>query len=195
MLPFLLVACAPGGSSDLRPVTLDTDADETDGADTDAPAETGAPPATGPGTDGAPALVINEFLASNLTGLQDDAGERPDWIELYNPGTADVPLAGWALADALEPDAPAPLDASLVVPAGGWLLLWADDAVTPGPTHLPFALAADGGELALLLDGEPVDLLRYGPQASDWSAARAPDAGATWIIDETPTPGTANDVD
>lgn len=192
MIAFLLAACAPGGSGELRPVTTDTDLPAETDADSDLPSDSDVPDPPRPTTS---LLVINEFLASNVTGLQDETGARPDWIELYNLGDADVSLAGYALADAIDGEDAAELDGALVVPAGGWLLLWADDDAVNAASHLPFALAADGGELALLLDGEPVDLLQYGAQASDWSAARAPDAGATWIIDTTPTPGTTNDVD
>ncbi len=193
MLAFLLVACTLGGAGDLRPVILDSDAPAE--SDTEAPVD--SDPTEPPGPT-ASLLMINEFLASNVTGLQDETGARPDWVELYNAGDADVSLAGYALIDSLDDgggDDAADLDAALVVPAGGWLILYPDDGDVNAASHLPFALAADGGELALFLDGEPVDLLRYGPQASDWSAARAPDAGATWIIDTTPTPGAANDVD
>ena len=44
-----------------------------------------------------PDLIINEFVATNATGLTDEEGDTSDWIELYNPGSTAVNLSGWAL--------------------------------------------------------------------------------------------------
>ncbi len=43
--------------------------------------------------------VIIEFLASNSGGRQDADGDSSDWLEIYNPGTTDINLAGWTLTD------------------------------------------------------------------------------------------------
>jgi hypothetical protein len=43
-------------------------------------------------------VVINEFLASNGSGLVDDNGSTTDWVELYNDGPS-VNLAGYSLSD------------------------------------------------------------------------------------------------
>ncbi|MCA9527709.1 MAG: CotH kinase family protein, partial [Myxococcales bacterium] len=51
-----------------------------------------------------PAVVINEVLASNQTGLLDEDGDTPDWIELHNAGPDPVDLAGYGLSD--DPDEP-----------------------------------------------------------------------------------------
>lgn len=44
-------------------------------------------------------LVINEFLASNSSGLLDDNGNTSDWIELYNDSSQPINLAGYSLTD------------------------------------------------------------------------------------------------
>jgi len=44
-------------------------------------------------------LVINEFLASNSTGLVDEDGDYSDWLEIYNPRPETINLAGWSLTD------------------------------------------------------------------------------------------------
>ncbi|MCP4456195.1 MAG: hypothetical protein GY809_32455 [Planctomycetes bacterium] len=46
-------------------------------------------------------LVINEFMASNTATLEDpdDAGQWPDWIELYNASDQPVTLNGLYLSD------------------------------------------------------------------------------------------------
>src|SRR3712207_3886952 len=43
--------------------------------------------------------VINEFLASNSTGIVDDYNVRTDWIELYNPTGSTIDLTNWHLTD------------------------------------------------------------------------------------------------
>jgi hypothetical protein len=50
-------------------------------------------------------IRINEILASNRDGLRDEDGDAEDWIELHNPGSHTVSLAGWALTgDPERPD-------------------------------------------------------------------------------------------
>lgn len=55
------------------------------------------------GSDGN-ALVINEFMADNNTVLEDpdEAGESPDWIELFNGSAEPVTLSGLFLTDDLQ---------------------------------------------------------------------------------------------
>ncbi len=45
------------------------------------------------------ALVINEILADNVGGLEDEDRDSPDWIELYNGTATAVNLDGWYLSD------------------------------------------------------------------------------------------------
>jgi hypothetical protein len=39
-------------------------------------------------------VVINEFSCSNISTITDNFGDTPDWVELYNPGAAAIPLNG-----------------------------------------------------------------------------------------------------
>ena len=43
------------------------------------------------------AVVINEFMASNVKTIADGQGQFDDWIELYNPSDAPVDVGGWYL--------------------------------------------------------------------------------------------------
>ena len=43
--------------------------------------------------------LLNEVMSSNGTTLQDEDGDTPDWIEIYNPGPASVDLGGFGLSD------------------------------------------------------------------------------------------------
>jgi hypothetical protein len=169
---------------------MDTDSSEP--ADTDVPAD----------TDGAtipadlPVLYVNEFMASNATGLMDEAGAYPDWMELYNPGSSAVELGGMYVTD----DATEPLlhriEAGVRIEANGFLVLFADNDVEEGPLHLDFNLAASGEAIGLYSTDETgnqiIDLVEFSMQQTDVSWARLEDGGEDWGPDDTPTPGEAN---
>lgn len=69
-------------------------------------------------------LRLNEVVALNQTGLVDDRGGRPDWVELHNPGAVPVDLAGWSLSD--DPGRPRKWTfGSGTLPPGGFLVVFA----------------------------------------------------------------------
>jgi hypothetical protein len=148
----------------------------------------GAPPVTGK----AP-LVINELMARNRLSLVDDSGGRPDWIELYNPTTQSVSLEGWSVTDRLDEPTKVALAAELVVPAQGYLVLYADGAPDLGPAHLALRLRREGGQFGLVApDGALIDGVTYGHQATDLAAARTPDGADHWEIVWAVSPGQPN---
>ena len=178
MRPFAAVLCAALSAA-------------CSGAD-QAPDGDGGGPDDGPPGVSAP-LVINEIMAKNRFTLPGRDGEPPDWIELHNPTAADVALAEWSLTDDSAAPGLAPMSGALVVPGRGFLLLHADELTGLGPDHLGFELAREGGEVALVgPDGAVVDHIRYGPQATDLSAARTPDGSDRWQIVWRVSPGAAN---
>jgi hypothetical protein len=81
-----------------------------------------------------------------------------------------------------------------VIPAGGYLLFWADNEPGQGPLHLNFALDADGERIGLYQsDGRTlIDSVTFGPQKADVSWGRSPNGGPEWKAQQTPTPGAAN---
>ena len=44
-------------------------------------------------------LHASEFMADNANTLVDEDGDYSDWIEIYNPTTEAIDLAGWYLSD------------------------------------------------------------------------------------------------
>ena len=46
-------------------------------------------------------VVVNEIQQSNISTLQDNYGEYPDWFELYNTGTTTVNLGDYTATDNL----------------------------------------------------------------------------------------------
>jgi hypothetical protein len=138
-------------------------------------------------------LVINEFMAANVLTAKDEGGHAGNWVELYNGGVADLPLAGYALTDDLTAPRKAILPAGLMLPGHGRLLLWLDGNPGAGASHVAVSLARTGGTLALARpDGSFVDRVSYGAQAVDFSAAREPDGSDLWAIEWHVSPGAAN---
>ncbi len=145
-----------------------------------------------PSADAIP-IVLNEVLARNLS-LTNIEGRALNWIELYNPSTNAVSLAGLSLTD--DPAQPTrwlfPSDA--IIDAHGFYVVPCDPFAPPAEDIAPFALSGNGGEL-LLFDraergGGLLDALRFGVQAADLAAGRVPD-GAGWRL-AVPSPGAAN---
>ena len=180
----LSFAAALPGCGDKEPTTDDSSTPTDDSGDSGAD-DTGTP-------SEAPEVFINEFMASNATIIADDEGGFGDWIELYNATAAAVDLSGWFLTDDLASPEKHVLGA-ISIPAGGFVLLWADDDILDGDEHLSFKLSGDGEDLALYTpDGVAADELTYQAQTTDQSAARFPDGGETWEITDAPTPGATN---
>jgi len=103
---------------------------------------------------GAPGTVtITEFLASNSSGLQDEDGAFPDWVELFNAGTSPVNLDGWFLTDSPDNLTRWRFPAVNLAP-NGFLIVFAsgkDRAVAGAPLHANFQLSAGGEYLALVM--------------------------------------------
>ena len=144
-----------------------------------------------------PVLYVNEYLASNVAGLTDEAGDHEDWIEIYNPGPTSIDLGGMYITDDLAAPTkyqiPATNPAETTVPAGGFLLLWADSEMGEGIRHVNIKLSANGEAIGLFTSaGESIDSTTFGVQAADVSMARSPDGSSNWVTDTTPTPAASN---
>lgn len=145
-----------------------------------------------------PTLFLNELQAANGGSPVDENGEADDWFEIYNPNATDVDLAGWYVSDAaadLTKYRFSLTGTDAIVPANGWLLVWADNQSTQGNLHTNFSLSSTNGEDLLLVgpDGVTiVDQVSFGPQAVGVSYGRQTDGGTPWVTFETPTPGASN---
>ncbi|HEX8299511.1 MAG TPA: CotH kinase family protein [Rubricoccaceae bacterium] len=137
-------------------------------------------------------LVVNEFMASSTgAALRDEAGDADDWIEIHNPTAAPVALLGYTLTDDLaNPAKWAFPDVS--IPAGGYLIIWADDEAAEGPLHAAFKLGASGEAVGLFRTGVQADAVTFGAQTIDVSTGRSPNATGPFITFGQPSPGAAN---
>ncbi len=147
-----------------------------------------------------PAVSINEWMADNTSesGFSDPADNNfEDWIELHNSGTTPVNLGGFYLTDTLANINQFQIPSGTTIPAGGYLLIWADNeplqnGVTPGQLHTNFRLSSAGEEIALHTpDGSLVDYVTFAAQSTNLSQGRYPDS-SEGIVSPVPTPGKRN---
>ena len=143
-------------------------------------------------------LYINEFMASNDAALPGPNGDFPDWIEIYNAGSEDVMLGGFYMADDLvDPEAMYQIQStypdSVTVPAGGYIIFYADKGHESSVLSLNFKLSGGGEQVGLWnTDKSVLDSLTYGEQFADTSYGRYPDGSDNWGFMVDYTPGAAN---
>ncbi len=143
-------------------------------------------------------VFINEIQAGNRTVLADAYGEHDDWVELYNPGTEGINLAGYYLTDNLNEETywqiPDSDPHATTIRARGYLLFWFDGTPEQGPTHVGARLSRNGEQVGLIApDGITViDAVTFPVQHTDISFGRASDGQADWRYFEAPTPGQPN---
>ncbi len=97
-------------------------------------------------------VVITEFMAENNGTVEDEDGDTPDWIELYNAGTNSVNLNGWFLTDKSGNLTKWRFPATNLA-VNAYLLVYASnkDRRTAGrPLHTNFKLDNDTGFIALV---------------------------------------------
>lgn len=141
-------------------------------------------------------VILNEIQASNGSTLTDPQGEYDDWIELRNLTDRDVDLTGRYLSDEANNPRKWAFPAGTLIPAGGYLLVWADEdgLATPG-LHASFKLSSLG-ETIYLTDTDAnfnaiLDQVTFGPQSIDRSHGRSYANGDVWV-EQTPSPGAQN---
>ncbi|WP_262709310.1 CotH kinase family protein [Emticicia agri] len=141
-------------------------------------------------------IFINEVMASNHASVEDNTGNHSDWIELYNPGNNAVDLSGYYMSD--NPDNPTKFrftttSRAVVVPARGYLIIWASGNTHAGARHTSFALSASGESISISnADGKVIDSFSFNGQRRDVSYGRLPDGGNTLSYFSPATPGAAN---
>lgn len=151
-------------------------------------------------TDPLPQLFINEFMAFNTACCPDQDGgmaEFDDWIEIYNAGNTAIDVGGMYLSDnktnPFGSKIPTDNPTATTIPAGGYLVLWADNSTDQGPLHLNFGLSNAGEDVGIYyLDGRTIDEYTFGAQNENKSMGRTTDGASTWKIFNSPTPGQKN---
>jgi hypothetical protein len=140
-------------------------------------------------------VKISEFLAHNVWTNAEmvDYDDFSDWIELHNEGTAAADIGGYTLTGSLKNPKKSTIPTGTTIPAGGYLLFWADKHADKKKNyHANFKLDKEGEQLGLFdASGKVVDSITYSPQLMDVSMGRNPTDGS-WAYFDQPTPGAAN---
>lgn len=90
------------------------------------------------------------------------------------------------------------IPAGYQLPAGGFLLVWADGQPSAHTTnspglHVSFKLAKAGAALGLFApDGAAIDAITFGAQTANVSEGRYPDGGPLRLFMPAPSPGAPN---
>jgi hypothetical protein len=138
-------------------------------------------------------LSINEIMSMNVLTTKDENGVVSGWFEIYNPTGDNIALDGYGVTDDFNSPQKSVLASGAVVPAHGYLILWADQNPSSGPEHTGLFLPAAGGSIGLARpDGSFIDRVTFGAQETDMSAAREPDGSNTWVTEWSVSPGKAN---
>ena len=141
-----------------------------------------------------PDVVINEFLASNQSAIQDpDFGEYSDWLELFNTTDADIDISGYFLTDNLDDRGKWQFPNPTLILAESYLIIWADDQDTG--LHTNFKISRGGEELGFCdPDTNTIDSIRFGNQEEDISFGRNPNSNSDWVYFLPSSPGTENNI-
>lgn len=139
-------------------------------------------------------IVINEFMSSNTSTLQDSDGDFSDWVEIYNRSDAVINMKGFMFSDdTLEPAKwrfP-----EMTFHPRTFVIIFASDKNRPDTTelHTNFKIKNEG-EYLLLSDSNGVrfDLMRPVELSDDQSFGRFPDGSTGLMFLGIPTPGTMN---
>jgi len=154
-------------------------------------------------------LKVNEVSAGN-TMFVNEQFKKNDWIELYNPTDTDLDAAGLYVSD--DPDQPLKYQVpdgngliNTIVPAGGHLVLWADNLASQSQLHTGFKLGNSDGEAVLITSSDAfvsrnqayfnrhpelaafIDGMTYTAHRGDQSVGRYPDGGRLFYCMWRPT--------
>jgi hypothetical protein len=145
-------------------------------------------------------LWLNEIQADNLSGITNSAGRHVPWLELYNPSSNTVVLAGLYLSTNYANLTAWAFPSGASISPGEFRVVFADAQTvlsTTNELHTSFTLSSGSGSLALsrLFNGAPqvLDYLDYTNVGLNHSFGSMPD-GQSFDRQEfaVSTPGNTN---
>lgn len=141
-------------------------------------------------------LFVNELMTANVKTLEnpDLPGNFPDWIELYNAGSAPIDLSGLFLSDNKDNLDKCQIPFGVNIPANGYLVLYASNRPELGALHLAMKLSSsDGGIYLVDRDGKTIlDFIKYKQQFANVSYGRRSDGDEETTFLKISTPGAKN---
>ncbi len=140
-------------------------------------------------------IFINE-IAPNGTSYEDETGDLEDWIELYNDNNFAVDLGGLYLSDKKDDFQKWQVSTSAIIPAKGFLTIWADKQTKKSGLHADFSLNKNGETLILSQflnnDLTVIDSITYEPVPFKASIGRLNEQAGNWQIFGVPSPMASN---
>ncbi len=141
-------------------------------------------------------VIISEFLAENDSGLRDEDGDQPDWIELFNASETAADLGGWWLSDDPLLSQKWALPAGTLLAPKAFLVVFASEKNrTINPLHTNFKLNNRAGGAITLANAAGVVIssyLNYPAQRADHSYGVYGNYTPRGYL-LNPTPGAPND--
>ena len=140
---------------------------------------------------------INEVSASNGIYVN-EYFKRNDWVELYNTTSSPIDVEGMYLTDKESKPKKYQItkgetNASTMIPAHGYLIVWCDKLEPITQLHADFKLAAEGGIVMLTAADESwSDLITYTEHQEDQTVGRYPDGASDVFVMNVPTIAKAN---
>lgn len=137
-------------------------------------------------------LRINEVSAANAIYVN-DYYKKTDWVEIYNTTDKDIDLEGAYLSDNEKKPYKYQItkgesNASTIVPAGGFKIIWCDKREPISGLHASFKLDDAGGIVMLTAkDKSWTDSLRYPAHNGDATVARYPNGSDSIYVTNVPT--------
>lgn len=127
-------------------------------------------------------LVINEFMASNVSWIQDQDGEYDDWVEIHNNTGSAINLDGYNISDKPDNIDKWTFPDTTIAP-GGYLVVWCDEDSSQAGLHANFKLSALGEQILLSDPGLTIlDEVTFGAQKTDTTTGRYPNGTGSFIF-------------
>ncbi len=144
-------------------------------------------------------VVVNEYSCANLSQVQDNYSKYEDWIELYNPSAAAIDLVGYYLSDDASEPKKWKIPGSVLVPAGGFLLVYASgrSLVEGNSVHTNFKMTQTKNTAEHIVFSTPSGLIindiKVERTKLGQSWGRLTNGAAQWRVFTAPTPAADND--
>ena len=137
-------------------------------------------------------IVINEFVANNISGITNERGKSKDWVELYNTTNNALRLNSLYLSDSTFLTKWRFPGESIIKPKEH-LLVWTDDLDTTFlEMHASFNLNELGEKIILSNGTAIVDQNSFGLQSADIGLARCPDGTGSFMLTSKLSPRMMN---
>lgn len=133
-------------------------------------------------------------MSSNKTFIQDEQGQYDDWFEVYNAGPNNIDLQSYFFSDNPANPQKWEVTASVIIPVGAYVVFWADEDQSQGPTHTNFKLSASGGETVSIANpsGTVLDQILLPAIQDDYSYGRQTDGSSGLSTFSLPSPNSSN---